>query len=216
MTESRNGDREIRAALSESRRLFVSVGLFSIFVNILMLTGPLFMLQVYDRVLTSRSEATLVTLIGIVAFLFLMMGILDHARGRVLARAGARLQARLDSRVLRAILTRAIVPAERARPATGVRDLEAIQHFLSGSGPFAFFDAPWTPVFSACSSCSTGCWACWPCSRVPCCFSSPCSTRRGRRSSSGRSAMRTTAPHTSSRRCGPVARPCRASACRTR
>ena len=147
MTESRNGDREIRAALSESRRLFVSVGLFSIFVNILMLTGPLFMLQVYDRVLTSRSEATLVTLIGIVAFLFLMMGILDHARGRVLARAGAKLQARLDSRVLRAILTRAIVPAERARPATGVRDLEAIQHFLSGSGPFAFFDAPWTPVF---------------------------------------------------------------------
>ena len=147
MTESRNGDREIRAALSESRRLFVSVGLFSIFVNILMLTGPLFMLQVYDRVLTSRSEATLVTLIGIVAFLFLMMGILDHARGRVLARAGARLQARLDSRVLRAVLTRAIVPAERARPATGVRDLEAIQHFLSGSGPFAFFDAPWTPVF---------------------------------------------------------------------
>ena len=112
-----------------------------------MLTGPLFMLQVYDRVLTSRSEATLVTLIGIVAFLFLMMGILDHARGRVLARAGARLQARLDSRVLRAILTRAIAPAERSRPATGVRDLEAIQRFLSSTGPFAFFDAPWTPVF---------------------------------------------------------------------
>ena len=147
MTESRNGDREIKGALAESRRLFVSVGLFSIFVNILMLTGPLFMLQVYDRVLTSRSEATLVTLIGIVAFLFLMMGILDHARGRVLARAGARLQAKLDSRVLRAILTRAITPAERARPATGVRDLEAIQRFFSGTGPFAFFDAPWTPVF---------------------------------------------------------------------
>ena len=147
MRESRSGDREIGAALTESRRLFVSVGLFSVFVNILMLTGPLFMLQVYDRVLTSRSEATLVTLIGIVAFLFLMMGILDHARGRVLARAGARLQARLDSRVLRAILTRAIAPAERSRPATGVRDLEAIQRFLSGTGPFAFFDAPWTPVF---------------------------------------------------------------------
>ena len=147
MTESRSGDREIRAALAESRRLFVSVGLFSVFVNLLMLTGPLFMLQVYDRVLASRSEATLVTLIGIVAFLFLMMGILDHARGRVLARAGARLQSRLDSRVLRAILTRAIAPAERSRPATGVRDLEAIQRFLSGTGPFAFFDAPWTPVF---------------------------------------------------------------------
>ena len=147
MASSATGGREIRDALAESRRLFVSVGLFSIFVNILMLTGPLFMLQVYDRVLTSRSEATLVTLIGIVAFLFLMMGILDHARGRVLARAGARLQARLESRVLRAILTRAISPAERARPATGVRDLEAVQRFFSGPGPFAFFDAPWTPVF---------------------------------------------------------------------
>ena len=102
----------------------VSLGLFSAFVNLLMLTGPLFMLQVYDRVLTSRSEATLVALIAIVAFLFLMMGLLDHARARVLARAGARFQARLDGRVL-----------------------EAMQRFASGPGPFAFFDAPWTPVF---------------------------------------------------------------------
>ena len=83
------GGAEIRAALGESRRLFASIGLFSVFVNLLMLTGPLFMLQIYDRVLTSRSEATLVALIGIVAFLFLMMGLLDHARSRVLARAGA-------------------------------------------------------------------------------------------------------------------------------
>ena len=65
----------------------------------------------------------------------------------MLARAGARLQARLDTRVLRAILTRAIAPSERSRPAMGLRDLEAIQRFASGTGPFAFFDAPWTPVF---------------------------------------------------------------------
>ena len=147
MAESANGNKELRAALGESRRLFVSVGLFSVFVNLLMLTGPIFMLQVYDRVLTSRSEATLLTLVVITAFLFLMMGVLDHARGRVLARAGARLQARLDARVLRAVLTRAVSPADRSRPATGVRDLEAIQRFASGTGPFAFFDAPWTPVF---------------------------------------------------------------------
>ena len=147
MAESPNGNQEIRDALAESRRLFWSCGLFSVFVNLLMLTGPLFMLQVYDRVLTSRSEATLVTLVAIVAFLFLMMGVLDHARGRVLARAGARLQTRLDSRVLRAILSRATSPAERSRPATGLRDLESIQRFASSSGPFAFFDAPWTPIF---------------------------------------------------------------------
>ena len=147
MAENRNGNREIRAALSESRRLFLSCGLFSVFVNLLMLTGPLFMLQVYDRVLTSRSLATLVAFIAIVTFLFLMLGVLDYARGRVLARAGARLQARLDSRVLRAILSRSASPAERSRPATGLRDLESIQRFTSSSGPFAFFDAPWTPVF---------------------------------------------------------------------
>ena len=142
------GAAEIRSALAESRRLFVSIGLFSVFVNLLMLTGPLFMLQIYDRVLTSRSEATLVALIGIVAFLFLMMGLLDHARARVLARAGARFQARLDSRVLGAILTRAgRSTASRSAPATGLADLESMQRFASGPGPFAFFDAPWTPVF---------------------------------------------------------------------
>ena len=148
MTTSRNGAAEIRAALRESGRLFASIGLFSVFVNLLMLTGPLFMLQIYDRVLTSRSEATLVALAAIVAFLFLMMGLLDHARARLLARAGARFQARLDGRVLDAILTRAgRSPASRSAPATGLSDLEAMQRFASGPGPFAFFDAPWTPVF---------------------------------------------------------------------
>ena len=147
MAVSHDGNQELRATLSGSRRLFLSCGVFSIVVNLLMLTGPLFMLQVYDRVLTSHSEATLVALAALATFLFLMMGVLDHARGRILARTGARLQARLDARVLRAILARSISPADRARPATGLRDLEAIQRFASGSGPFAFFDAPWTPVF---------------------------------------------------------------------
>ena len=147
MTDNRNGDREIRAALAESRRLFVACGLFSMAVNVLMLTGPLFMLQIYDRVLSSRSDATLATLAALVAFLFLLMGVLDHARGRVLARVGARLQERLDPRVLRAIMVRSVAPAERSRPATGLNDLEAIQRFASSPGAFTFFDAPWTPVF---------------------------------------------------------------------
>ena len=147
VADLRDGTQEIQAALSESRRLFVACGLFSAFVNLLMLTGPIFMLQVYDRVLSSRSEATLVTLIGIVAFLFLMMGVLDYARGRVLARAGARLQARLDSRVLRAVLNRSTSPSERSQPSTGTQDLDTIQRFAASNAPFAFFDAPWTPIF---------------------------------------------------------------------
>ena len=81
MTDIRIDDREISTALARSRLLFLACGFFGLFVNLLMLTGPIFMLQVYDRVLTSRSEATLVTLAAIAAFLFLMMGILDHARG---------------------------------------------------------------------------------------------------------------------------------------
>ena len=144
---SGKGDREIRAALADSGRLLAACGMFSMAVNVLMLTGPLFMLQIYDRVLSSRSEATLVTLAGLVAFLFLLMGVLDHARGRVLARVGARLQERLDPRVLHAIVVRSVAPAERSRPATGLSDLEAINRFASSAGAFTFFDAPWTPVF---------------------------------------------------------------------
>ena len=143
-----DGVREIRAVFAESRNLFVAIGLFSAFVNLLMLTGPVFMLQIYDRVLSSRSEATLAALVAIVTFLFLMMGLLDHFRARVLARAGARFQTRMDPRVLGAILTRAgRSPQERSAPATGLADLEAMQRFASGPGPFAFFDAPWTPIF---------------------------------------------------------------------
>ena len=143
------GKSELREALGEGRRLFAAVALFSFFVNLLMLTGPIFMLQVYDRVLTSRSEATLVALVVIAAFLFAMMGFLDYARGRVLARLGARFQARLDGRVFDAILRRSIVASERARPATGLRDLESVQRLLPGPAPFAVFDMPWTPVFIA-------------------------------------------------------------------
>ncbi len=146
----REGRAELRKALAESRGLVLSIGLFSAFVNLLMLTGPLFMLQLYDRVLTSRSEATLVALIGITAFLFLAMGLLDHARGRVLARVGARFQTALDARVTGAVLAQAgRSPAARNGPPAGPRDLEAIQRFMTGQGPFAFFDAPWTPLFLA-------------------------------------------------------------------
>ena len=143
------GVAELRRALGASRGLLLGVGVFSLFVNLLMLTGPLFMLQVYDRVLASRSEATLLTLFLLITALFSLMGVLDFARTRVLARAGARFQALLDRRVFEAVLRRAISPDERGRPSSGVRDLESIQRALSGPAPFAFFDAPWAPLFLA-------------------------------------------------------------------
>ena len=136
-------------ALRQSRQLLVGVGLFSALVNLLMLTGPLFMLQVYDRVLASGSEQTLAALFGLICVLFLFMGLLDHARARVLSRAGARFQALLDTRVFRAVLRRSLLPEERARHATSMRDLESVQRALSGQAPFGYLDFPWTPLFLA-------------------------------------------------------------------
>ena len=139
---------ELAAARRQSRGLFWFVGVFSFFANLLMLTGPLYMLQVYDRVLGSRSEETLVALSLLVAFLYGMMGILDFSRGRIMARVGARFQAALDRRVFEAMLKRSSVANDPAAQ-TGLTDLEAVQR-LWASPPFmALFDLPWTPFFLA-------------------------------------------------------------------
>nr|WP_271949129.1 type I secretion system permease/ATPase [Ruegeria faecimaris] len=123
--------------------------LFSIFVNLLMLTGPLFMLQVYDRVLASRAVETLTALFLIVALLYSLMAMLDFARGRIVARFGARFQSQLDERVFEATLRKSLVPQARAAPATALRDLEAIQNLCSSPVLLAVMDIPWTPVFLA-------------------------------------------------------------------
>ena len=139
---SRVGAQELRRALLPATGALASVGLFSIFVNLLMLVGPLFMLQVYDRVLSSRSEETLVTLFILVTGLFLLMGVLDYARGRVMARIGASLQATLDSRVF----TGSLIGTESG-PLSPLRDLEAVQRLLTSSAIFALLDIPWIPMF---------------------------------------------------------------------
>ena len=140
------GLEELRAARRDSRSLFWAAGLFGAFVNILMLTGPLYMLQVYDRVLGSRSVATLIALSVVVAFLFLMMGILDYARSRILARIGARFQAALDHRVFEAVLRRSATKPD-SLAASGLKDLESIQKLLGSSALIAVLDMPFTPLF---------------------------------------------------------------------
>ena len=106
------------------------------------------MLQVYDRVLGSRSIETLIALSVLVVFLYGMMGLLDYARGRIMGRVAARFQARLDRRVFDAVIRKAAV-APDASTATGLRDLEAIQRLLSSPVLTAMFDIPWTPFFLA-------------------------------------------------------------------
>ncbi len=145
-TVPRSGREELRAARRRSRALYWSVGLFSFFANMLMLTGPLYMLQVYDRVLGSRSVATLIALSLLVAFLYGIMGLLDYARGRIMARAGARFQSALDGRVFDAMVRRSAVSND-PRAQTGLADLESIQRLIASPVLMAAFDIPWTPVF---------------------------------------------------------------------
>jgi len=123
--------------------------MFSIVVNALMLTGPLYMLQVYDRVLGSGSEATLVALSALVIGLFLAMGILEYARGKVMAVVGARFQERLDRRVFTAATQRSAVAPNDPAAITAQRDLEAIRTFLASPVLLALMDLPWTPLFLA-------------------------------------------------------------------
>ena len=140
------GKEELRSARRESRSLYWFVGVFSFFANLLMLTGPLYMLQVYDRVLGSGSVETLVALSVLVAFLYGVMGLMDYARGRIMGRAAARFQDRLDRRVFEAVIRKsAVLPDENT--ATGLRDLEVVQRLMSSPVLMAFFDIPWTPIF---------------------------------------------------------------------
>lgn len=138
---------ELRAARRESNALFLSVFLFSVVYNLLLFTGPLYMMQVYDRVLGSRSEPTLFALSIIVIFLFLVMGVLDHVRARVMARVGASFQSRLDRRVFEAALQRSQVAPSDPAAAAAQRDLESVQRLLGSPVLIALFDIPWTPLF---------------------------------------------------------------------
>ena len=148
MMPTKPGVEELREARRQSRSLYWTVGIFSFFANMLMLTGPIYMLQVYDRVLGSRSIETLVALSLLVVFLYGIMGVLDYTRGRIMARVGARFQAMLDKRVFDAMLRRSAVKQD-PNAQTGLADLESVQRLISSPVLMSVFDIPWTPVFLA-------------------------------------------------------------------
>lgn len=147
--DKRLGGAEMAAIRSAQRPLLVVVVLFSVVINLLMLTGPLYMLQVYDRVLGSRSEATLVALSAIVTLLFLAMGVLDASRARVLSRIGARMQDGLDRRAFSAAIRRLMVAPDDPAAHAAQADVESIQRFWASPLVAALSDLPWTPIFIA-------------------------------------------------------------------
>ncbi|MEH6737877.1 MAG: type I secretion system permease/ATPase [Sulfitobacter sp.] len=144
----KRGREELRQIRKRSRSLYWTVGLFSAFANLLMLTGPLYMLQVYDRVLGSGSQETLVALSLLVVFLYAVMGILDYTRGRIMARVGARFQDDLDRRVFDAVVRKSAV-APDAKTNGSLTDLESVQRMIISPVLMAAFDLPWTPIFFA-------------------------------------------------------------------
>ncbi len=144
------GISELREVQRGMRKLLWTAGFFSVFVNLLMLTGPIFMLQTYDRVLSARSEPTLFALFMVMAFMFLIMGLLDWARSRLFTQMGARFQASLDRRVFEAMLKKAATDHsvdENTGSGQQLKDLEAVRRIYGSSVVSALFDAPWAPVF---------------------------------------------------------------------
>lgn len=135
----------LRRAIASLRPMFVSVALFSAAVNVLMLTGSVFMLQIYDRVLASRSGETLIALCFIAAALYAFLGLFDHIRTRVTSRAGYWLDQQLGHRLYKLWLARSAVGApEPSRP---LSDLGTVRQFLGSPGLIALFDAPWVPFY---------------------------------------------------------------------
>jgi ATP-binding cassette, subfamily C, bacterial PrsD len=140
---------ELAAALGACRRAFLAIGLFSGMSNILMLTGSLFMLEVYDRVLPSRSVPTLVALLILTAGLYAAQGFIDAIRSRILVRIGHSLDESMSMRVYDAIVRLPLMIGGKGDGSQPIRDLDAVRGFLSGAGPSAFFDLPWLPVYLA-------------------------------------------------------------------
>lgn len=135
----------LTAAMATLCGAFLAVGAMSGVSNLLMLTGPLFMLQVYDRVLASQSIPTLVALIGLVIGLYLFLGSVDALRARMLVRIGWRVDEQIGPMALASTLdTRLRNGRDHTQP---LGDLDQIRQFLGGAGPVAICDLPWMPLF---------------------------------------------------------------------
>ncbi|HEN8798767.1 TPA: type I secretion system permease/ATPase [Pseudomonas putida] len=137
---------ELADALFRLRRSFYALGAFSGVINVMMLTPAVYMLQVYDRALVSRNVTTLAMLTLLVVGLFLLMSALEMMRTRVLIRVGNCLDMDLNRRIFSAAFERNLSRAG-GNPAQALQDLAQVRQFLTGNGLFAFFDAPWTPIY---------------------------------------------------------------------
>ena len=142
-------ENSLQAALKACKGSFISVGIFSFFVNALMLVPTFYMLQVYGRVMTSGSIPTLVMLTIIMTLLVATMGALELVRSRIMVRVSTKLDVLLSRSVYRASFKRALDSGGMDASAQSLNDLTGLRQFMTGNGLFAFFDAPWLPIYIA-------------------------------------------------------------------
>src|SRR5262245_2670444 len=140
---------ELGEALRACRNTFIGVGIMSCMINLLYLTGSIFMLEVYDRVLPSRSVPTLVGLVILAAGLYIAQGGLDLIRGRILGRIGTALDEAINARVFETVVRLPLMVGARNEGLQPLRDLDNVRSFLGSMGPGAFFDLPWLPFYLA-------------------------------------------------------------------
>jgi len=140
---------DLEAVLHACRSSFFSVGLFSMFINLLMLVPAFYMLQVYDRVVTSGSVPTLVMLTLVMLLFMTTMGALEWVRSRIMVRVSTRIDTLLGSRLYDASFKQALYTGGMQANAQPLNDLTGLRQFLTGNGLFAFFDAPWVPIYIA-------------------------------------------------------------------
>jgi ATP-binding cassette, subfamily C, bacterial EexD len=138
----------LRQALGSCRKAFSTAAIFSVFINLLMLVPVVYMLQVYDRVLSSGNETTLWFLSGLAVFLMMVMGVLEWLRSQLLVVASSRLDVLVSPQLHDALFMRAMMSPE-SQTASPLSDLTQLRQFMTGPGFFAFFDAPWVVIYIA-------------------------------------------------------------------
>ena len=139
----------IAGTLRSCKSAFLAIAGVSVVINLLMLTGPLFMLQIYDRVLTSRSLPTLAVLAGLAAGLYVFFGVLEGIRARALGRVGAKVDIGLSGEAFASNISLPLVTGGKGQGFEPVADLDRLRQFLSGAGPSAIYDMPWLPLYLA-------------------------------------------------------------------
>lgn len=138
---------ELDSAIQRCRSSFIHVGIFSLCINLLMLVPALYMLQVYDRVIASGSESTLLMLTLIMVVLLTTMGILEWVRSSIMQKVSNRLNHQLSPKMFDVSYRQALYSGGTLVSSQPLKDLNGIRQFLSSNGLFAFFDSPWVPVY---------------------------------------------------------------------